>query len=137
MSDDYPDIETVALDWLESNIPVLAPSETARYVDTVVPPDLQELVAEPGAAFVWVRLVTGVDDGITDRSVLDIDVLSNSRDTSYAVARDIRSRFTGQPHRVGTVVIDKVVTEEKPTRRPWVDETIQRFGATYRISARR
>jgi hypothetical protein len=139
---DYPDIETVLLDWLEATYTGLATSDAVRRVDTETPPNLQELLLTGG--FARVGLVTGRDDaggwnhgGTTDYSVVDVDYFANSRDAAYAGATDIRSRLTGSPHRVGEVVIDRVSTEEKPRRLPWADENTWRFGATYRISARR
>lgn len=127
----YPDIENVLIDLLERLFPALAPTDV-RHVDTETPADLQGALP-----FVRVMLVTGADDGLTDRSVVDIDVFANSRDTAYAWSTDIRSSLTGSPHRVGSDVIDRVVTEEKPRQLPWADESVRRFGATYRISARR
>ena len=129
---DYPDVETAVLDWLEATFPALAPTATVRHVDTETPYDLAGALP-----FVRVRLVTGRDDGVTDYSVVDLDVFADSRGTAYAWASDIRSRLTGSPHRVGPVVLDRVVTEEKPRALPLEDENIRRFGATYRISARR
>lgn len=132
----FPDIEVALLDWLEATWDALRTTDTVRRVDTETPANLQE-IAVAGGVFVRVSLVTGADDRVTDRSIVDIDVLSDSRATAYAWAEDIRSRLTGSPHRVGPVVIDRAVTEEKPRRLPWADENTWRFGATYRISARR
>jgi hypothetical protein len=136
MSEDYPDVESALLDWLEATYENLAPAVAGRRVDTVTPPNLQDLLASDGLFF-RVGLVTGRDDGVTDFSVVDIETFANSRDAAYAGARDVRSRLTEGPHRVGTVVLDRARTEEKPHRLPWEDENIWRFGATYRISARR
>lgn len=135
MAEHYPDIETLVLDVLEGHFPpLLAGGE--RRADTETPGNLQDLLANNGV-FVRVSLVTGRDDGVTDYSVVDIDVFALSRATAYAWSRDIRSRLTGSPHRAGSGVIDRVRTEEKPRRLPWADENTRRFGATYRISARR
>lgn len=132
----YPDIETLLLDWLEATYPELAPGPLGRRVDTETPANLQQLLADDGVV-VRVGLLAGRDDGVTDYSVVDVDVFADSRATAYAWAVGIRSQVTSGPHRVGSAVIDRVVTEEKPRRLPWEDENIWRFGATYRISARR
>lgn len=134
MADHYPDIETLLLDVLEGHFPALA--DGARRADTETPVDLQDLLAGDGV-FVRVTLVTGRDDGVTDYSVVDVDVFALSRQTAYAWSRDIRSRLTGGPHRAESGIIDRVLVEEKPRRLPWADENTRRFGATYRISARR
>lgn len=136
MSEDYPDVETVVLDVLEAEFEPLRTVGDVRRVDTETPANLQEILGED-QVFVRVTLVTGRDDGITDYSVVDIDVFADSRATAYAWSRDIRSRLTGSPHRVDTGILDRVKTEEKPRRLPWEDEETWRFGATYRISARR
>ncbi len=128
---DFPDIETLTLDVLEGLYPQLTEGGV-RLADTETPANLQDL-----PVFVRVTLVTGRDDRITDRSVVDVDVFASSRAVAYAWAQDIRSRLTGGPHRAGSGVIDRVVTEEKPRRLPWEDPNIRRFGATFRISARR
>ncbi len=128
---DFPDIETLTLDVLEGLYPQLTEGDV-RLADTETPANLQDL-----PVFVRVSLVTGRDDRITDYSVVDIDVFASSRAVAYAWAQDIRSRLTGGPHRAGSGVIDRVVTEEKPRRLPWADENVRRFGSTYRISARR
>lgn len=142
---DFPDIETLTLDVLEGLYPQLTGAGYAGYLDgytgvytgprltdTETPANLQDL-----PVFIRVTLVTGRDDRITDRSVVDIDVFASSRAVAYAWAKDIRSRLTGGPHRAGSGIIDRVVTEEKPRRLPWSDENVRRFGSTYRISARR
>lgn len=137
------DAETITLDWLEATFEKLQTTPTKRFVDTETPPSLDFLAADE--CFVRVTLVTGREvvtaglggDAANEYPLLDIDVLSKSRDTSYVWASDIRSRFAGRSHRVGSVVIDGVRTEEIPRRLPWADENIVRFGATYRISARR
>lgn len=133
---DYPDIENVLIDVLEAYWPTELGPDPVRRVDTETPEDLQQL-AVGGEVVVRITKVTGRDNGVTDYSVVDIDVFADSRAPAYAWASEIRSRLTGSPHRVGTVVIDRVVTEESPRRLPWADENIHRYGGTYRVSARR
>jgi hypothetical protein len=133
MGEYYPDIENVLIDWVESHFPAFAVDEDGvRHVDTETPEDLWGALP-----FVRVSLLAGRDDGLTDYSVVDLDVFADSRDTAYAFSRDLRSRLTAGPHVVGSAVIDRVRTEEKPRSLPWEDESVWRFGAVYRVSARR
>lgn len=99
---------------------------------TATPADLQQILP-----FVRVTLVTGRDDGVTDYSVVDIDVYTATRQQGYDLAEDIRARLLDAPHRAGTVVIDKVRTETKPFQADWEDQNVRRRIATYRFSARR
>lgn len=137
MSDQpFPDIERAVMDWLEANIAGLAPAGGVIRVNDRTPANLQELLAD-GGIFARVGLVDGADDRVTDRSVVDIDVFANSRDTAYASSEEIRARFSGRSHRAGPAVIDTVSTEAKPRPLPETDENTWRYGAIYRISARR
>ena len=133
----YPDIEVAVMDWLLESFPQLEALEDGQpRVDDRTPANLQDLLLDSGI-FARISLVTGEDDTVTDYSVVDIDVFADSRATAYASSEEIRARFSGRSHRVGNVVLDRVRTEEKPRRLPWQDENTWRYGATYRISARR
>lgn len=128
--EDFPDLEVALLDWLEDG----RFSELAGggHVGTETPSDLD-------TRFPFVRVVAldGQDDGITDRAAVDVDVFSATRAQARALAERIRTSLTVYPPVVGDVVIDSVFTEVRPRRLPWPDENTRRWGATYRISARR
>lgn len=139
MTKPYQDVEVALLDWLDQYVaasPLVSGITTydaaKRYVDTQTPSNLQDVLP-----FFRLSLVTGSDNGVTDYSVVDLDVFADSRDAAYALSEDIRSRLTGRSHRIGTFRLDRVLTEEKPRRLPWEDTNIRRYGATYRVSARR
>lgn len=121
---DYIDVEVAVMDLLEAWLAV--------NVGTTTPADLVEILP-----FVRVGLVAGRDDGVTDYSLVDIDVFTATRQQGYDLAEDIRTRLLAGPHRVGTVVVDKARTDAKPSPVPWDDESVRRRLATYRISARR
>lgn len=124
MTTPFPDVETAVMDLLEQWYGV----ETG----TTTPSDLAAIVP-----FVRVSLVAGRDDRVTDYSVVDIDVFTQTRQQGYDLAEGIRTRLLDGPHQSGTVVIDKVRTETKPFQAPWDDTNVRRRLATYRISARR
>lgn len=134
----YPDVELALVLLLERDIGVLAASGTGPdggpqlHVDTETPPDLAARLP-----FVRVALITGTDDGVTDRSIIDVDVFHVGRQEGYDLAETIRARLSGTSHRIDQVILDRVETEEKPRQLPWADEAVRRFGATYRVSARR
>lgn len=131
----YPDVENVLIDLLERDFPALAPT-TVRRVDSETPPDLRPALAN-GGVFVRVVLGGGQDDGVTDYSLVDLDVFADTRASAYAWSTDIRAWLTDGSHRIGGAVLDRAITVDKPRRLPWDDETVRRLGATYRISARR
>lgn len=126
--EDFPDIEAGLLDWLDATFPELA---GGGHTGTETPADL-----DLRFPFVRVVLVTGDDDGVTDRSVVDIDVFDRTR-VALALAEKIRTALTVYPPVVGGVILDTAFTEVRPRRLPWPDEQTRRWGATYRLSARR
>lgn len=121
---DFPDVENALFDLLEQWYAVNAGVKT--------PADLQEILP-----FVRLNLGGGRDDNVTDFSLVDIDVYTATRQQGYDLAEGIRTRFLDSPHRVGTVVIDKVRTIVKPFPADWEDSQVERRTATYRFSARR
>ena len=53
-------------------------------------------------------------------------------------ARNFESYLMGYPHRVGSVVIDRVETLNTPSEVPWLDDgSAVKFLATYSITSRR
>lgn len=125
--DDFPDLEFGLLDWLEARF-----SELIGHVGTETPDDLDQRFP-----FVRAYVVAGTDDGLTDRSVVDIDVFADRREQARALAERIRTELTVYPPVVGGVILDTAFTEVRPRRLPWPDEQTRRWGATYRLSARR
>lgn len=129
MNVDFPDVEdavmTLVEDWFGAD------------VGTRVPADIQQHL-QAGGVFVRVTLTPGGrDNGVSDRSVLDIDTFTATRAAGYDLSEGIRTRLLRGPHRVGDVVLDKVVTVTKPFPADWEDDAIRRRIATYSISARR
>lgn len=125
MTQPFPDVEAAVLDLLEAWYGVNCGTST--------PADLEQIVP-----FVRVGLVAGADNGVSDYSVVDIDVFTARRQQGYDLAEDIRYRLTVSPRATGLApVIDRVRTETKPFPAPWENENVRRRLATYRISARR
>lgn len=130
---DFVDTEAAIMDWLERTFPdELAFAGGIRHTGDETPENLQDVFP-----FVRVGLVAGTDNGITDQGTYDIEVFDRTRAAAYGLAERIRTAFIGYPHRVGNVVLDTVYTEQKPQRLPWDEENTRRFGAIYRVSARR
>lgn len=128
----FPDIEVAVMDLLVRDFAELTEDD----VRTETPIDLGARLAA-GRFFVRVGLVTGSDNRITAFSVVDIDVFAARRQASHDLAEGIRAHLLGYPHSVGTVTLDRVVTETAPFHAPWEDENVHRRLATYRISTRR
>lgn len=129
----FPDAEATVMAWLVQQFPDLAPeADGTLHVISV---------GAPGNG-AWEPLVRvsgrgGADDLVTDRTRVDIEVFGRSRAVAYDRSEAIRARLLGAPHRVNSVVIDRVRTETKPFRAPWADTGVHRFMATYVLSARR
>lgn len=128
----FPDVEVAVMDLLERDIPELEAGDVA----TATPADLDVRVAA-GRFFVRVGLVTASDDRFTSTSVVDLDVFGARRQETRDLAERIRAFMLGYPHGVGTVTLDRVVTETAPFHAPWESENVHRRLATYRISTRR
>ena len=90
-----------------------------------------------GNRFVQIQAVTGTDDGLTDRALVDIDCFAPDRDQARDLAERVRSWMGGLPGKLaGGVLIDAVATSVRPH---WVDyrnPSIQRFAASYRVTTR-
>lgn len=129
----FPDVEVAVMDILERDFEFdLGPGD----VGGVTPFDLGRRLAG-GRNFVRVAMVTGRDDRLTAFSVVDVDVFASTRDGARDLAERIRAHLLGYPLTVGTVTLDRVVTETAPIQAPWEDENVRRRLATYRISTRR
>lgn len=128
----FPDIEVAVMDILERDFAELGAGDTG----TVTPADLGARVAA-GRFFVRVTMITGRDDRLTAYPVVDVDTFGPTRDATRDLAERIRAHLLGYPLSVGTVTLDRVVTETAPFQAPWEDENVRRRLATYRISTRR
>jgi hypothetical protein len=69
----------------------------------------------------------------TDRPVVDVDVLANTRGEAKQIAKEIEQLLLSRPH-----PIDKANVLMSPQRVPWVEGIpIRRFYASYHLSLRR
>lgn len=134
----YPDIAEAVMflieDWYPSEFAPLA-NGTFR-TGRVFPPNVQESIRK-GRYFARVQDIGGNDDGLTDRPLIDVDVLGSTFAGTRDIARGIQGRLLGYPWRAGSTVIDKVRTAMRPHDVPWDDDNTFRFYASYTISARR
>lgn len=119
----YPDLEAVVVELL---------SDLAA-TGTTTPPDLQ--TAMP---FVRVQRYGGQDDRVTDAALVAVDAFAAVRSDAYALAESVRQRLISGPHQVGSAVVDAATTATGPNEVPWSsDQTVRRFAAAYRVTARR
>lgn len=131
--DPFPDMEVALIAWLRATFTQLQTTGGVTHVGSTA-------VAEDPTQFPFVRIGQisgGIDDRITDRPLLDIEVFSPDRNVCKNLSEAIRARLLGYPHRVNGVVIDRVSTVISPWRAPWEDPAIHRYMATYQFSARR
>lgn len=90
-----------------------------------------------GNRFVQIQAVTGTDDGLTDRALVDIDCFAPDRDQARDLAERVRSWMGGLPGKLaGGVLIDAVATSVRPHWLDFKNPAIQRFAASYRVSTR-
>lgn len=124
----FPDIERTLVDLL---VDLVAGCDN---IGPKTPPGLEAVMP-----FIRVQRIGGADDGITDSPVVAIDTFAADRSTSLALAEAIRQRLLTGPHTVadrGTV--DKTTTATAPSEVPWsTSQTVTRFAASYRVTARR
>lgn len=134
----YPDAGEATMllieEWYPSEFEPL-PDGTFR-TGRVYPPDVQDLIAE-GKYFARVKDIGGNDDGLTDRPLIDVDILGSTFAGTRDLAFGIQARLLGYPWRAGSTVIDKVRTAMRPHDVPWDDDNTFRFYASYTISVRR
>lgn len=119
----FPDIEAALVTLLED----------LATTDTATPANLQ--TAMP---FIRVTRFGGADDRFTDSAAVNIDTFAATRADSLALAQTILQRLISGPQVVGTTTLDYTTTATAPNEVPWSDDqTIRRFSASYRLSARR
>ena len=134
----FADVELALLRWAAAGFATEGLPQSN--LGTERPLNLQELIAPEGNWFFRVERIGGRDDGVTDRAIVDVEVFALTRAVAYTRAEDVRARLLQSPHRVDgprVVILDDVFTERAPTRLPAEDENLNRYTATYRISARR
>jgi hypothetical protein len=130
---DFQDVEVAVMTLLRAKFSALAtPSGGSPRVATATPPNLASVLP-----FARVALVTGSDDRVTDFSVVDVDAFDVDREATRLLAESIRTFLTAKSHQSGGFIIDSISTETKPHPLPWDIAGVHRYGATYRISARR
>lgn len=131
----FADIEAALLDWAKSQFSELVddPGKVDTHVGAEMPgPSLAERMP-----FAWIRRTGGSDLFLTDYPVVDIDIFGRTRRDAYDLAESIRVRLLATPVLAGGVVIDTATTRTSPTRLPWDNENVRRWGATYELSVRR
>jgi hypothetical protein len=123
-------------DELPGLLPVYLGIEVAR-VDIEHPHELENRLRTDWPFFVRVSRVGGASpDKVTDRPVIDIDVMSTSRKTARDTAARIEQFLLSCPH-----PIDRCNTLMAPQMVPWIsrdaETTVRRFYASYHLSLRR
>lgn len=89
--------------------------------------------------YLRVQRIGGDDDGFTDSALVSIDAFAAIRSDAQALAEAVRQRLLSRPIPVtGGVTLDYASTATAPNEVPWSDDqSVRRFTASYRITARR
>lgn len=125
----FPDTEAVLRDAL---VDLVASCDN---IGSATPSDLQTAGTMP---YIRVQRIGGEDDGFTDSALVAIDAFAGDRTTSITLAEAIRQRLISGPNTVDGGTIDRATTATAPNEVPWSDDqTVRRFTASYRVSARR
>ncbi len=86
--------------------------------------------------FVRVLRVGGNRERFNDLAVVDVDAFAATYSAAQTLAEDIAEFLMGPPP--GVPELDLVVCEVGPRELPWADDnTVRRWGATYRLISRR
>jgi hypothetical protein len=126
MTTRFPDIESELMVWVDRVYTPTVPTAT------FVPSEW------PAGDFTFVRVgcLGGQDNGITDFSIVDVEVFSNTYAAAAELAEDIRQGLVPRT-RLSSATIDSVRTDSKPHEVPWQGASVRRSFATYQIATRR
>ena len=129
----YPDTVQAVTLLVEEWFPELGPREDDEFrTGRVFPPNVQQ-----NLPFCRITDIGGNDDGLTDRPLIDIDVLAGTFADARRLAVGIQARLLGAPWKAGPVVLDNVRTAMRPHSVPWDDERVHRYYASYVVGVRR
>lgn len=123
------DIEQILVDYLAAQLQVRTCTELPA-----------ELAVPDTLPIVQVEEVFGPGESVPSLDVCDVDIdaYAETRPDAKDLAERVRSLIMydlpGRTFANGLVSISKVSTDRKPSRLPYDDSGIRRFGAAYRIT---
>ncbi|MFF2525896.1 phage tail termination protein [Streptomyces liangshanensis] len=88
---------------------------------------------------VWVRVVGGADDRVTDTATVDVQAFAATRVLMWELAEKTRQAMhalaaTHDPGQL--VVVDDVTTAARPAEVPYGNPSLRRAVATYEVATR-
>ncbi|MFD7319228.1 hypothetical protein [Streptomyces sp. NPDC059883] len=123
----WADIELTVMLWLRSQLPgVRVTDELPDKVETRLP-------------LIWVRVVGGGDDRISDTATVDVQAFAADRAAMWQLAERARAAMlaAGAQWVPGArVVIDTVDTIERPNEVPYGNPALRRAVASYALTSR-
>lgn len=129
----YPDLAKAVMLLVESWYPTeFAPRPKSFRTGRVFPPNVQQVLP-----FCRITDIGGNDDGLTDRALIDVDILASTFAESQRLALGIQARLLGAPWRIDGTVIDDIRTAMRPHTVPWDDDNVHRHYSSFVVSARR
>lgn len=121
----WPDVETLLVSYLEGLV------DDADQVNTETPDDFAGLTP-----FIRVYRFGGRTDRVNDYADVQLDVFHALRSVGLPMARQVQSLLMGPPPPVA--VFDRIECIVAPREMEWGDDdTMRRWGATYRVVSRR
>lgn len=119
------DVEAVLVAYLEALV------DSPDQVDTETPEDFTGLTP-----FIRAYRAAGSADRLNDFADIQIDVFDPLRSVAVLLARRIQALLLGPPPPIA--VLDRIECPVAPRELEWGDDdTIRRWGATYRVTSRR
>lgn len=120
-----PDVEKLIVAWLEGLV------DNPDRVNTETPEDFTGLTP-----FIRAYRSSGSADRLNDFANIQVDVFDPLRSVAEPLARRIQALMMGPPPPVAA--FDRVDCPVSPQELEWGDDdTIRRWGATYRVVSRR
>lgn len=120
----FPDVQRLLVIGLEQFVGAGHTAiETPENLESVLP-------------FVRVMRTGGGRDRLNDMPTVDVDVFAATYSAAESIAEQVAEWLIGPPS--GVPEFDRVMVEVGPRELPWVDDnTVRRWGATYRPVTRR
>ena len=134
---DWPDLEALILGRLMPRLKVVMDPTGVHHLDGGVDVELDAI--EAGQWYVRITLLGGTDNGLTDRSRVDVETFAPSRADAMDLGnatRTIMHSLSGTAEPSGAGLIDRVRTSQRPMKLPYRNDKTSRVGASYDVETR-
>lgn len=130
-SAEWPDVEALIVERAAAEWAPLQAETVGLGTDT--PAKLAD------AYFVRITASSGYDNGLTDRSTIDVEAFAPSRPGAHDIAESFRRYMlglAGTARADGSGLVDTVKTHQRPRWASWHNPAVFRFVAAYGVAVR-